>query len=163
MYRFLLVFAAGFVLAAVLFNAPPLTAQNKPTMPPAGRNYINQAAQRLGILDSYYVTISRSIGSQSVVTDVVDARANLVMLIKGLDAQSPPIDLLALHTQLRFAAFRCESLALMIEGMEGSEGFSSMIGIAPYVTDRASCLAETHHARMRLIDYAASYGVHPFR
>lgn len=162
MYRSLLIFAAGFVLAAVLFSAAPLTAQDKPAMSAANAAYVKQAAENLEILSSFAVTAGNFISDDSTEIELTNAEKKLTALIKAVDAQEPTIELLAVHTQLIFAAKRCQSFSSIGKSLKKSTGLDALSLFAPYISERAVCASEMHQSRMRLIDYAVPYAVNPF-
>lgn len=161
--RALLMFAAGFSLAFILFSASPLTAQDVyPTMPAASVAYVEQAAEYLEILSGFAITTSNFIDGNSTEKNLISEEKNLDALIKVVSAQEPAIELLALHTQLRFAASRCRYLSSVAKSLRRSTGLDAIALVAPFTTERAVCASEINLTRLRLIDYAAPYGVNPF-
>jgi len=154
--RALLMFCAGFSLAFILFTASPLAAQNTyPTMPADAAAYVEQAANQLEILSSFAMTTSNFIDGNNTEKNLASEEKNLDTLIKDVSAQEPSIELLALHTQLRFAASRCRYLSSVAKSLRRSMGLDAIALVAPFTTERAVCASEINLTRLRLIDYAA--------
>ena len=164
MYRLktIIVFAAGFVVAAILFSAYPLVAQDaRPGMSAASRAYVKQSVKHIETLVEFYSVASGFFSRKSTLTDVVKEHEILTALMKDVNTSAVPLDLLALETQLHFATYRCETIALEAERLKDIAEATAFL-TAPLFSERAGCISEIHQARLRLIDYAVAYGVNPF-
>jgi len=154
----LLPFAAGFILAALLFNVGSLSAQTGRTMSADSSAYVTQAVQRLNALQKFYAVNNSVLNGSATFTDVVKIHQNLIAITKEMDKQAPPIELLAYHSQFQFAAQRCENLALDLEYYKTPDNLP-LFRIAPFYIEKENCTNQIHEAWLRLIDYASSYNV----
>jgi len=156
MLRSALMFIAGFVVAAML--VVPSSAQS---MPVANLAYVNLASNRVNTLIDFADVANGFLSGKNKLDSVIAAHENLTTMVTAIDAKEPPITLLALHVQLRFAAIRCGTLAGIAESVKRIEN-ATAFDLIPFLTERSSCFDAINNARLRLIDYAAPYGVNPF-
>jgi len=151
--RALLMFVAGFVVASAL--VVPSSAQS---MPASGKTYIETTIERLGTIDNLYTAANDYFFSRGTAIAVTKAHQAVIEAVEDIDRQEPPIALLGLHAQMKFAALRCANMATGPKDPNNATQLEAII----FMNSRSSCLSEFHAARLRLIDYAAGYGVNPF-
>ncbi len=114
--------------------------------------------QRLNLLQKFYATSNGFLNNRSTLTDVVAIHGDLTALIKAMNNQKPPGELLAYHTQFLFAAQRCENLAVDIQNNKTVENFPPL-RIAPFFIGKENCVNQIQAARLRLIDFAVAYDI----
>ncbi|MCX6044254.1 MAG: hypothetical protein NT075_04025 [Chloroflexi bacterium] len=154
----LITFAVGFIFAALLFNINSSSAQNGRALSSASTAYLTEATQRLNLLQKFYATSNGFLNSSSTLTDVIAIHGDLVVLLKTMNSQKPPSELLAYHTQFLFAAQRCENLAYDIQSYKTVEKFPPL-RVAPFFIGKENCVNQIQAARLRLIDFALAYDV----
>ena len=154
--RALLMFVAGLFVASAF--VVPSSAQS---MPAANLAYVKQVTEQIATLDDYYAAMNGFYFSTSTSDEIVKANRLHTELKATLAEQTPPIALLALHTQLQFTVVRCENMAAGPKAMKDPKNITelSLLGFVPI---RESCATQIHNTRLRLIDYAAGYGINPF-
>lgn len=153
-------FASLIVVAmalSVLIIAHGAQAQNR-----TADAYMTQAAADIRQIAGAYDVARGYLAGRNTVTETRQAVANMVELRATLDAKTPPLHMLAIHEQIRFAAGRCENFAEPVSQSKADE-HNNVFSVLMLVDLREYCAVQLHAAKMRLIEYGMASGVNPFK
>lgn len=121
-----------------------------------------QAVADLAAIEvAYEAAKDYGLSDRGTVTAAQEARQAMSRLGATLAGKTPPLHMLAIHEQLRFAAGRCENFTSM--AATGGEQRGNPIALNVLVSLREYCAVQVNEARRMIAEAGMERGINPFR